>query len=36
MLANEEDIELLVPIIANLKDDYMKSINGLKGITATQ
>ena len=34
LLANEEDIELLLPIITNLKDDYSKSINGLKGVVS--
>ena len=36
LLANEEDMELLTPIIGNLKDDYMRSVNALNGLTTTQ
>ena len=36
LLANEEDMELLSPIIGNLKDDYMRSVNALNGLTTTQ
>ena len=36
LLANEEDLELLNPIIGNLKDDYMRSVNALNGLTTTQ
>ena len=36
LLANEEDMELLVPIIGNLKDDYMRSVNGINGISSPQ
>ena len=36
LLANEEDMELLTPVIGNLKDDYMRSVNALNGLTTTQ
>ena len=36
LLASEEDMELLSPIIGNLKDDYMRSVNALNGLTTTQ
>ena len=30
MLANEEDIELLNPVLAQLKDDYKQGIESIK------
>ena len=36
LLVNEEDMELLNPVLAHLKDDYTKSVNALNGISTTQ